>query len=91
VKDDEVLAANIGLNVLERKVVRRRVDQLGAFDEGCRLRKPSRLPKRAHLALHLVARAGTSIITVEGGGLQKKCSHSGAFQVGVTEPSVSTR
>ena len=76
---------------LKDKVVRRRVDQLRALDQRRGLGEPRRIPERAHLALHLVARAGAAIVAVEGWSLQKECAHSGAFQIGVTDPSEPTR
>ncbi len=52
-------------DVLELQAMRRCVDQLRALHECGRLREPSRVPEGAHLALHLVARAGATVIAVE--------------------------
>ncbi len=90
VQDDQIFAANVAFDVLEGEIMRRRVDQLRAFNERRWLREPCRIPERAHLALHLIARAGTAIVAVKRGSLQKERAHIGTFQRGVTEPSVST-
>ena len=58
-------------DVLERQTVRRRIDQLRAFDQRRRLCEPGRIPERAHLALHLIAGAGAAVEAVEGRRVQK--------------------
>ena len=72
VEHDQVLAPDVGFDVLEGEIMRRRVDQLRALDHRRRLGQPRRIPERAHLALHLVARAGAAVIAVEGWSLQKE-------------------
>ena len=52
-------------DVLEFQVVRRRIDQLRALDQGGRLRQPGRIPEGAHFALHLVASTGAAVEAVE--------------------------
>src|ERR1700721_466147 len=39
------------------------------------LGQPCWIPERSHLSLHLVARASSAIIPVEGGRLQEESSH----------------
>ena len=64
-------------DVVEAEPVRRRVDQLGALDQGGRLRQPGRIPERADLAAHLIARAGAAIEAVERRSLQEQRPHHG--------------
>ena len=80
VQHDQVFAADIAFDVLEREIMRRRVDQLGAFDECRGLRQPRRIPERAHFALHLVARAGAAVVAVKGWSLQKERAHRAPFK-----------
>src|SRR6266446_4494737 len=54
---------------------RRRSDQRRALDQSRRLREPGWIPERADLAFHLIAGAGASVETVEGGRMQKQRSH----------------
>ncbi len=75
VHDHEVAARRLGRDVLEPEPVRRRVDQLRAFDQRGRLGEPGRVPERAHLAPHLVARAGAAVVAVKGRRLQEKRLH----------------
>ena len=91
VEHDQVFAADVAFDVLEGEIVRRRVDQLRAFDECRGLGQPCRIPERAHFALHLVARAGAAVVAVKGWSLQKERAHRSAFQIGVTDPSEPTR
>ena len=65
VHHDEVAVLQLRHDVLEAQAVRRRIDQLRAFDERGRLRQPGRIPERAHLALHLIAGAGAAVVAVE--------------------------
>ena len=61
----EIAVPDLRDDVLEFKIVRRRIDQFRAFDERGRLRQPSRIPERAHFALHLITSAGAAVETVE--------------------------
>ena len=67
--------ARLRQDVGQTEPVRRRVDQLGAFDQRRRLREPGRIPERAHLAPHLVAGAGAAVEALEGRGLQEQRPH----------------
>ena len=61
----EIAARCLRYDVLELEPVRRRVDELRAFDQRGRLREPGRVPERSHLAAHLIARASAAIEAVE--------------------------
>ena len=55
--------------------VRRRVDELAAFDERGGLREPGRIPERPDLAARLIARAGAAVEAFERWRLQKEGTH----------------
>ena len=63
--DDELVRLHVLDDVGEFQSMRRRVDQLGAFDHRSGLGQPSRIPKRFDLALHLIARTGPTVVPVE--------------------------
>ena len=61
----EVAVLDLRNDVLEFQIVRRRIDELRAFDQRGRLREPGRIPEGADLALHLIAGAGAAVEAVE--------------------------
>src|ERR1700743_73038 len=85
------MAPDVLLDVLERGLVRRRVDELGARHHGGGLRQPGGEPERLHLALHLIARAGPAVVAVEGRRLQEETSHHEGSSIRSRAPRASTR
>ena len=75
VNDDQLMRLHVFLDVLEGKIVRRRVDQARARHHRRGLGQPGGKPEALDLALHLVARAGAAVIAVEGRGLEEKRLH----------------
>src|SRR5471032_1715175 len=63
------------LDVLEGQVVRRGVDQPRSGHHGRGLGQPGGKPEALHFPLHLVARAGAAVVTLERRGLQEKGLH----------------
>src|SRR4029077_4870709 len=78
VHDHEFAALELGRDVLEVQSVRGCINQLRTLDQSRWLREPGRIPERAYLPFHLITGAGTTIETVEGGGVQKQRSHHGS-------------
>ena len=77
VQHDEIALSRLRRDVGEAEPVRRRVDQLRAFDQRGRLRQPGRIPERLDLAAHLVAGARSAIEALERRRLQKQGLHHG--------------
>ena len=75
VQHDEIVVPRARRHFGELGAVRRRVDQLRAFDQSGRLGEPGRVPERADFAARLIARAGAAVEAVERGGLKKQCPH----------------
>ena len=75
VQHHEIAVHGLGRDVVEFEAVRRRVDELGAFNERGRLGEPGRVPERLDLAAHLIARAGAPVEAVEGWRLQEQRPH----------------
>src|SRR6185437_10556150 len=85
VDNNQLMRLHVLLDVLEGELVRRRVDQARAWDHGRRLRQPGGKPETLYFALHLIARAGAAVITVEGRSLEEKRFHGHgvqAFKIG---------
>jgi hypothetical protein len=62
---DEIAARGFGRDILELEPVRRRIDELGAFDESGGLGEPSRVPEGLDLAPRLIARPRSAVEPVE--------------------------
>ena len=72
---DEIVVARHLRDDGKLEAVRRRVDELAAFDERRRLRQPRGIPERTDLATALKARSRSAVEAVEGWSLEEEGTH----------------
>ena len=68
---NELTIEGLRSDILERKSVGRRIDQLRALDEGSWLSEPSWIPERSDFATRLIPCAGPSVEAVKRRCLKK--------------------
>ena len=83
----EIVFGGVGRDVLEFQPVRRRIDELRAFDQRGGLRQPRRIPERLDLAARLIARARAAVETVERRRLQEESSSSWRVRSPISNPT----
>src|ERR1700728_522805 len=72
---DEVVTFRFLDRLLRCVVMWWRVEQPGARDHSSGVSKPRRIPERPYFARRLIARSGTSVEVVVGGGIKEKRLH----------------